>query len=92
MSAIQEIKEENTRKLQSEAINRYMMLKETEIELAIDTTERYKSICVGLIISLVLVLSGTGYCLYYIDNIQKCEQVKYVKPNANDKYILERLR
>ena len=92
MSAIQEIREENARKLQSEAINRYMMLKETEIELAIDTTERYKSICVGLIISLVLVLSGTGYCLYYIDNIKPCEQVKYVKPNPNDKYILERLR
>jgi len=92
MSAIQEIREEKASKLQSEAINRYMILKETELELAIDATERYKSICVGLIISLVILLLVLGFTLNYMDNIKPCEQVKYVKPNANDKYILERLR
>jgi CHASE3 domain sensor protein len=91
MSAVQEVREEKARKLQSEAINRYMRLKENELETHKVDAEKYKNICVGLTLALVITLTVLGFTLNYMDNIKPCE-VKYVKPNTNDKYILERLR
>ena len=91
MSAVQEVREEKARKLQSEAINRYMRLKENELETHKVDAEKHKNICVGLTLALVITLTVLGFTLNYMDNIKPCE-VKYVKPNANDKYILERLR
>jgi CHASE3 domain sensor protein len=91
MSAVQEMREENARKLQSDAVNRYMKLKESELETHRSDADKYKSICVGLTLALIITLTVLGYSLNYMDNIKPCE-VKYVKPNANDKYILERLR
>jgi CHASE3 domain sensor protein len=91
MSAVQEVREEKARKLQSEAINRYMRLKENELETHKVDAEKYKNICVGLTLALIITLTVLGFTLNSMDNIKPCE-VKYVKPNANDKYILERLR
>jgi hypothetical protein len=86
-----EMRQEKARKLQSEAINNYMQLKESELEIHRSDAEKYKNLCVGLTLALVITLTVLGFTLNYMDNIKPCE-VKYVKPNANDKYILERLR
>jgi CHASE3 domain sensor protein len=86
-----EMREENARKLQSDAVNRYMKLKENELETHKVDAEKYKNICVGLTLALIITLTVLGYSLNYMDNIKPCE-VKYAKPNANGKYILERLR
>jgi hypothetical protein len=91
MSAVQEVREEKARKLHSDAVNRYMRLKENELDTHKSDAEKYKNICVGLTLALIIAFAGLGYSLNYMGNIKPCE-VKYVKPNANDKYILERLR
>jgi CHASE3 domain sensor protein len=90
MSAVQEMREENARKLQSDAVNRYMKLKENELETHKVDAEKYKNICVGLTLALIITLTVLGYSLNYMGNIKP--EVKYAKPNANGKYILERLR
>ena len=87
-----EMRQEKARKLQSEAINNYMKLKENELEVHISDADKYKNICVGLTLALVLMVLGAAYVVYKHEQTPSCTKQEYVKPNPNDKYILERLR
>jgi len=91
MNAQQEMRTEQETRLRSEALNRIMQQHEEEIEQMADDVDHYRNICAGLVLALVLSLSGAGYCLYYLS--KPCEKpvqtakVEKVK-KGGEQYVL----
>jgi hypothetical protein len=77
MKAQQEIRTEQETRLRSEALNRIMQQHEEEVDILADHVDHYRNICAGLVLALVLSLSGAGYCLYYLS--KPCEPVQVAK-------------
>ena len=71
------IRVEEKDKARNEAINRMIMEHAEEVVLMQEYADHYRNICAGLVLSLVLVLAGTWYCLYYLD--KPCEPVQVAK-------------
>ena len=91
MNAQQEMRAEQETKLRSEALNRIMQQHEEEVDILADAVDHYRNICAGLVLSLVLSLSGAGYCLYYLSKpcekpvqMAKVEKVK----KGGEQYVL----
>jgi hypothetical protein len=83
MKAQQEMRAEQETRLRSEALNRIMQQHEEEVDILEDAVDHYRNICAGLVLSLVLVLAGAGYSLYYLSKpcekpvqVAKVEKVK----------------
>ena len=66
------IRVEEKDKARNEAINRMIMEHAEEVVLMQEYADHYRNICAGLVLALVLSLSGAGYCLYYLD--KPCEK------------------
>ena len=91
MNAQQEMRTEQETRLRSEALNRIMQQHEEEVDILADAVDHYRNICAGLVLSLVLVLAGAGYCLYYLSKpcekpvqMAKVEKVK----KGGEEYVL----
>jgi len=91
MKAQQEIRTEQETRLRSEALNRIMQQHEEEVDILADAVDHYRNICAGLVLALVLTLSGAGYCLYYLSKpcekpvqMTKVEKVK----KGGEQYVL----
>ena len=65
MKASTEINEERARKLQNDALNRYITQHEDELEALHDEADRFRRIAMNLVATIVLLVIIGGYAIYY---------------------------
>jgi hypothetical protein len=66
-------------KARNEALNRLILQHSEEVLIMQEYVDHYRNICSGLVLALVLALSGAGYSLYYINTLTCHEPVQMTK-------------
>jgi len=66
-------------KARNEALNRLILQHAEEMVIMQEYVDHYRNICSGLVLALVLALSGAGYSLYYINTLTCHEPVQMTK-------------
>ena len=79
MKAQAELNIEKAHKLQSDALNRYMVSHEGELDLLNDEIERYRRVITNLFAVIILVVLGASCAVYYYwDKSKSCEKVEII--------------
>lgn len=86
--------EERARKMQNDALNRYIRTHEDELEALHDEVERYKRIALNLVATIVLLCIFGGYAIYYehtkCKGSDKVEMIDLRAPDKGNAYVLRR--
>lgn len=84
--------EERARKMQNDALNRYIRTHEDELEALHDEAEKFKRIALNLVATIVLLVIIGGYAIYYehtkCKGSDKVEMIDLRAPDKGNAYVL----